>query len=292
MVPHALAMVKWKTFRPGGQGGVAVYDYGSDQKRLIEIVGSGGTLWLVTSRKRPKQPRTYHLAYKLIDCYQIPREDSIFSGKWKYVVRAGERGRSVHFQYNDVTETLRRLRFTTGRPMAEVDNTGLRLLTIPELTQSDIDLMERFEHKVLEGRTGFLSYSHRNRIIASRIELELEDRDVSINRDVTFLRTGDDWQKALAKEVMSTDCFIVLISSYAAESKWVHQEVDWAVSEFKTRGLVSRIIPLVLPSGGWESFPQLHSFQHINMPTSASKDFFDKLASDIALAPKSRSSKV
>jgi hypothetical protein len=284
---HAMAMVKWKVFRPGGQGGVAVYDYGSDQKRLVETLSDGGILWLVTSRKRPKQPRSYHLAYKLADCFQVPREASLFSGRWQYVVRAGSREESVHFHYNDVTNTLRRLEFTSGRPMAEVDNIGLRLLRIPELTQSDIELMERFEHRLLHGRTCFLSYSHRNKMIASRLEQELEKYDIHITRDATLLRAGDDWQKAIAKEVRSADCFIALISPVAAKSRWVVKEVDWAVSEFKVQGLVSKIIPLVLPGGGWSSFPQLHHFQRVDMPPSASTEFYSRLATDISLACKS-----
>jgi hypothetical protein len=30
-------------------------------------VGDGGTLWLVTSRRKQREPRRYHLAYKLVD---------------------------------------------------------------------------------------------------------------------------------------------------------------------------------------------------------------------------------
>ncbi len=89
MPGHAVAFVKWDVFRPkDGGGGVAVYDYGSDNKLLHERVGDGGTLWLVTSTRRRPSPRRYHLAYKLVDCEPIESAYSTFSGHWKYVVRA------------------------------------------------------------------------------------------------------------------------------------------------------------------------------------------------------------
>lgn len=282
MCLHAMAMVKWKIFRPSGGGGVAVYDYGSDQKRLVDIVGKKGTLWLVTSRGHVKERRSYHLAYKLSECYQVPRENSIFSGKWKYVVRAGNRDNSTHFAYNDITDSIQRFQFTSGKPMSEAQNVGLRLLTIPELRASDIDLVERIEHKLLLGRTVFLSYSHRNRVIISRLESELEKRDVRAKRDTTLLLSGDKFEEALAKEVKSTDCFIVVISPASAKSEWVHREVNWALSELRLGGLVKRIIPLVIAGGGWNSFPQLHQFHRIDMPASAGAEFFNRMANDIA----------
>jgi hypothetical protein len=145
-------MVAWKTFRPGGTGGVAVYDYGSNQRRLLERVGDGGTLWLVTSTRRKRQPRRYHLAYKLVDCTAIEPRASLFSGRYDYVVRARDWQASRHFGFNDATSTLRRLRFTSGKPMAEVGNAGLRLLSIPELASGDVTLLERLQHRIEQGR--------------------------------------------------------------------------------------------------------------------------------------------
>jgi hypothetical protein len=62
MSRHAAATVKWEIFRPSkGTGGAAVYDYGCDQKQLLERVADGGTLWLITSTRKAKEPRRYHL---------------------------------------------------------------------------------------------------------------------------------------------------------------------------------------------------------------------------------------
>ena len=86
MTKHAAAMVKWKVFRPGGgMGGAAVYDYGSNQKRLLQRVADGGTLWLVTSRRKGDGQRRYQLAYKLVACKEV--KPGRFLVLWKMEIR-------------------------------------------------------------------------------------------------------------------------------------------------------------------------------------------------------------
>jgi len=280
----AIAMVKWEVFRPtGGGGGAAVFDYGSDQKQLHVRAAEGGTLWLITSTRRGKDPRRYHLAYKLVDCTAIPREESIFSGQWKYVVRARNWTDSRHFGFNDATDTIRRLRFTAGKPMSAVSNLGLRLMTIPQLSAEDVVLLERLQHKLEEGRTVFISYSHEDVRFATEIEIELGKRDVSVSRDVAFLKPGQQWKEALRREVAATDCFVVLISPKSAESEWVRREVGWAIGEYEAGGLVKAVVPIVLRQGGWERFEELHHIQRWDYPESTHRtEMFDRLAQGIA----------
>jgi hypothetical protein len=286
MATQAAATVKWEIFRPGkGTGGAAVYDYGSDQKQLHERVAKGGTLWLITSTRKGEEPRRYHLAYKLVNCGIVRPEESIFSRKWQYVVRAQDWNRSCHFGYNDATDTLRRLKFTSGKPMSEVSNIGLRLLSIPELRAEDVTLLQRLEHKIVNGRAAFVSYSRADTTLAAKIEYELGKRDVSVSRDVAFLKPGQEWAEALQQEVAGTDCFIVLISPNAAESTWVRREVNWALSEYEARGLVKSIIPVLLPQGGWENFRELHRFERWDFPASdRQRQGFDRLAEGVVLA--------
>jgi len=287
-------MVAWKTFRSGGTGGAAAYDYGSNQRRLLERVDGGGTLWLVTSTRRARDPRRYHLAYKLTDCEAIDPKASLFSGHYDYVVRARDWRASRHFGFNDATTTLQRLRFTSGKPMAEVANLGLRLLSIPALTGGDVALLERLQHQIEHGRNVFLSYSHQDAAIASTIETELGNRDVSVSRDVSMLLPGQRWEEALRKEVAGTDCFVVLVSpNSAADSSYVRREVEWALAEHESGGLVTTILPIVLPGGGWEALHELHSFQHWDYPARASRPkAFDLLAEGITATrrPKGRRS--
>lgn len=286
MTTHAVAMVKWEIFRPGkGTGGAAVYDYGSDQKQLHQRVADGGTLWLITSTRKGKEPRRYHLAYKLVDCMVVRPEESIFSGKWKYVVRARDWDKSCHFGYNDATDTVRRLQFTSGKSMSEVSNMGLRMITIPELKPEDVTLLERLQHKIENGRAVFISYSRADATLAAKIESELGKRDVSVSRDVAFLKPGQELEEALQREVAGTDCFVVLISPSAAESTWVRREVNWALSEYEAGGLVKSVIPAVLPQGGWEHFPELHRFERWDYPASKrQEEGFDRLAEGIVLS--------
>jgi len=284
MTTHAIAYVEWHRFRPsGGTGGVAVYDYGSNEKELIERVSNGGTLWLVTNRD--ETPNRYHLAYKLVNCTEVLPEESLFSRRYKYVVRAQDWRQSHHFGYNDATDTLLRLQFTSGKPMSEETDIERRLHSIPELTTEDIALLQRLQHTIEDGRAVFISYSHEDATFAAEIEQELGKRDISVSRDVTFLLPGQAWEEAIRQEVMSTDSFVVLISPSAAKSHWVKKEVNWAVKEFKAHGLVKSITPIVLPEGGWDQFSKLHCFQRWDYPEpERQQEGFDKLAKGIVLS--------
>lgn len=120
---------------------------------------------------------------------------------------ARDRRASRHFGFNEATSTLQRLQFTSGKPMAETANLGLRLLSIPGLSTEDVELLERLQHKVEHGRNAFMSYSHRDDAIASLIESELAHRDISVSRD-TLILPGQLWEDALRKEVATTDSFV------------------------------------------------------------------------------------
>jgi hypothetical protein len=283
MKTQAVAFVKWEIFRPGkGTGGVAVYDFGSNKKELNKKVSDGGTLWLITSTRKKKESRKYHLAYKLVNCKSILPGESLFSGRWKYVVRAQDWNESRHFGYNDATDVIGRLEFNSGKAMAEVSNYGLRLLSIPELNNEDITLLERFQNKIENGRTVFLSYSRKDSKLAEVIESELEKRELSVSRDVTFLKPGQEWAEALRKEVSGTDCFIVLISPDSAKSENVRDEINWALNEYEKKGLVKSIIPAVSPKGGWEEFPELHRFERWDFSETSQEDkIFDRLAEGV-----------
>lgn len=285
MTRHAAAMVAWKAFRPERKGGSQVYDYGSNQARLVELVGDGGTLWLVTSTRRPPAPRQYHLAYKLTDCKPIdPADFSAPSGRYDYVVRSRNFHTSRHFRFNNATSTLRRLRFTSGRPMAETTNIGLRLLSIPELTSGDVERLERLQHRIEYGRNVFLSYSRKDAVAATAIETELGERDMTVSRDISMLRPGQPWKEGLHREVTSTECFLVLVSPNSADrGSFVRREVEWALNEHDSKGLVTTIVPIVLDSAGWEDFPELHPFTRWDYPARAAhREFFDRLAPGIA----------
>jgi hypothetical protein len=288
MPNHAMAMVKWEVFRSAKSGGrySRSYVYACKQKRLVNLVGDGGTLWLVTSRRKPGEPRRYSLAYKLVDCRSTPPWQEKAEEFGDYMVSAQDWVHSIHFPYNDATELLLRLRFTTGHPLAASTQIGNRLLSIPQLTADDIALLDAFQQKILSERAAFLSYSRKNSGIACRLENELEQRGVHLFRDATALELGEDWQAALARAVRAADFFLVLVSSQAAASNWVRQEIAWAIAECRQGGLVERIIPIVLTQTAWQSFPELHGYQKVIYPRKPEASFFDHLASELASLPR------
>ncbi len=239
---------------------------------------------MITSRRKGRGHRTYHLAYKLSNCVKVNPVNG-----WKYVVRASDWAQSRHFGYNGAKETLKRLKFTSGTPMCDNENIGLRLLGIPALAVEDIALLERLQHQIESGRAVFISYSRADDTFASELESELATRDISTSRDVVFLKPSQEWAEALEQEVKCTDRFLVLISPEAAEFEWVRKEVRWAIDEYDNKGLVRGILPIVLPSGGWDKFPELHRFNRWLYPVSdAKKEHFDKLADGIVLTGRAR----
>jgi TIR domain len=156
---------------------------------------------------------------------------------------------------------------------------------IPELTLDDVSLLQRFQHKIQYGRSVFMSYSHEDNPFASSLKEELEKRDISVSRDVTFLKPGEEWKDALERETKSTDCFLVLISANSAKSKWVGQEVDWAMDEHRKQGLVKKIIPIVIDEEGWRAFPKsIREFQKWKFPGPENLGAFDRLS--IAISDK------
>jgi TIR domain len=104
------------------------------------------------------------------------------------------------------------------------------------------------------------------------------------SRDYSILLPGQRWEEALRQEVASTDCFVVLVSpNSAAEGSFVRREVEWALAEYTSGGLVTTILPIVVPGSGWDAFPKLHPFHRWDYPMRTLRpEFFDRLADGIA----------
>jgi TIR domain len=281
----AVAFVRWTTFRPpDGGGGGASFDFGSNNQSLVKKVGSGGTLWLVTSTKRATS-RQYHLAYKLVDCMEVDSRKSVFSGTWKFVVRARDWKSSRHFPYNNSTEALRSLKFSSGTKMADSRNMGLRLLSIPGLTPDDSELLEGIQRKIEQDRTVFISYARKDSRIVDRIESVLADHGCAVRRDLSFIRPGDEWRTRLVEEVTAADVVLVIMSSNSAKSDWVRTEIKWALAEYRRGRLVKRILPIAIDGSASEMFPELHEFQRWTLQNEGGEiDNLDHLIEIIQLA--------
>jgi hypothetical protein len=298
MLRHALAFVKWKVFRHRAREGrpERSFFYACPNRRLVERVGSGGTLWVVT--RKPGKGH-YSLAFKLANCRRrtrVPRYISRNYGPTKrkdgptYLVVSEDWDACQHYPYNNASIVLNRLRFVTGMTLAECkpSGRGSKLLTIPEVEPKSALLLEAFALRQMSKRRVFLSYSRRDRGRARRLVRELERRDVKVSRDIDRLLPSDMWAKKLEQEVKASDVVLVLATRNSAASKWVGKEIDWARSELEQGGCVRRILPLKVPDRSWQKFTMLHDVQFMRFPLRPSRDDYERLARTLAILPRRR----
>jgi TIR domain len=85
-------------------------------------------------------------------------------------------------------------------------------------------------------RTAFASYANEDRdAVLARIQgIQKAAPHLDVFLDVLKLRSGEDWEKRLWKEIPATDIFYLFWSEDASHSDWVEKEWRCAL---KTRGL-------------------------------------------------------
>jgi hypothetical protein len=76
--------------------------------------------------------------------------------------------------------------------------------------------------------TVFLSYSHRDQVVARRIVRELTERRVKTWLDERELRIGAALTASIRSQIEAADALLVVASHAAAASQWVGLEVDFA----------------------------------------------------------------
>ncbi len=96
--------------------------------------------------------------------------------------------------------------------------------------------------------TAFISYASQDRgRVATIIQGMKKARpDMDVFFDVENLRSGDDWEAALRREIESRDILFLCWSEYAKASKWVETEWRYALSNKGLEGIEP--IPLVSPT--------------------------------------------
>ena len=93
----------------------------------------------------------------------------------------------------------------------------------------------------------FLSYSHFDKQIAESVIVGLKRKMCRVFYD-EGLTPGESWNDELAEMVIKCNCFVVLLTTDSASSKYVRAELNYAIAKDKT------IIPILigntqLPSG-------------------------------------------
>jgi hypothetical protein len=86
----------------------------------------------------------------------------------------------------------------------------------------------------------FLSYSHKDRFFAELLQLKLEKEDVSVWRDRSALRAGEDWRAAIDAGVGEASVIIFIASVASCDSHYVTYE--WASGMGKGKPVLPVII--------------------------------------------------
>lgn len=89
----------------------------------------------------------------------------------------------------------------------------------------------------------FLSYSTKDRWLASRIESELRAQDLTVFMDQVSIQPGEDWRGALLANINASSCLLLLASKAVLGSDWVNQEIGIAFHAKK------KLIPVLVGIG-------------------------------------------
>ena len=81
--------------------------------------------------------------------------------------------------------------------------------------------------------SAFISYASqdRNRVATVIQGMKKVRPDMDVFFDVENLRSGEDWELALHREIEKRDVFFLCWSNYARQSKWVNMEWRYALSQ-------------------------------------------------------------
>lgn len=261
----ALAFVNYKHFRTSPENRQKysrAFFYVSKKPRVLNLVGGGGRLWVVTS-SRKENDRIYSLAYKLDNCEPFEVWPHL-QEKFGNLGVSADPGKCCHFPSNDLTDLLMSLEFVPAKPISTRASIGMSIMAARQLSQKDVKKMLEYEDKVLHGEHVFISYSTNNTKYADGLQRVLESAGHSVWRDVRSIVGGDYWEPEIFLAINNANVVIVIVSSESATSTWVKEEITLANSLLGKPGKVKRLIPLVIDENAWSLFPDLHAFQKIS----------------------------
>ena len=302
MSRHALAFVEWDTLRsgPGKHPAFRANFYRCPNRRIYKLDG-GGTLWLVTSLKNNEGKRIHTLAYKLAGCMAVPQEQIgqlPFPELGQYAVIATDAEGTHHFSFkrttvHDFTSELMALRFTNKKPIGSEGKIGWWLRGFPEPTEESIKLLTWMERKLRYGRQAVISYAREDKQRATNLQKALQDRGLTVWRDLTDLRAGENWRDAVQDILRVTDAFVVLLSEASLTSPAVKDEIRWAFESYTQLDGLQGIFLLLLPGLTADEVPwdaldsgigseRLRDLNAVKLPARPSAALLDRLALDIA----------
>ncbi|MDQ3686367.1 MAG: SUMF1/EgtB/PvdO family nonheme iron enzyme [Acidobacteriota bacterium] len=139
---------------------------------------------------------------------------------------------------------------------------------------------QRVKEAVSPYRKIFASYSHKDREIVEQIEHYAQVLGDKYLRDVTQLRSGEDWERWMKQAIAEADIFQLFWSSNAMRSQYVRLEWEYALSLRRANFVRPTYWETPLPQSEAENLPpdelrRLH-FQHLRAAASKSAHYFSK----------------
>jgi outer membrane biosynthesis protein TonB len=138
-------------------------------------------------------------------------------------------------------EAMHRFDFKVRATSAPVDQAvnGTLTFSVEGVIVSELPLSIFIGHSVGEALTGaitrpvyqaiFCSYSHKDTQIVEKVEKAYKALGLTYLRDVTTLRSGQDWNDELMRLIDKADIFQLFWSESAAQSQFVRQEWEYAL---------------------------------------------------------------
>ncbi len=265
---HALAIARWEDNREEWLRG-GFYGLAAKVPDLQQMVGNGGTLWIVVSRRRTNGRRLYTLSFRLDQCR---KKTYVKGGKFGKFAVVGNPNNSTLFATNDSRLLLMSLRFDPYRPIKSEHVIGKSIQTARCLSHNDIELLENHAGAVDQWSV-FISYKRDDASLAGQLSEALQREGINVFRDQEALRGGQMWASVLENAVSRSRCLVLLMGAKTHESAWVKRELKYALDNNV------RVIPVL--AGGklnkWDDFPNLSGIQEINRADSSWSDFVGKI---------------
>jgi hypothetical protein len=222
----------------------------------------------------------------------------------QYAVIATDAEQTHHFSFKsttvrDFTSEFLQLRFLDKKPISSASKIGWWLRGFPEPDARSVELLMWMERKLRYGRRVLISYSREDQAIAAGLQRSLEERGLTVWRDLTNLRTGEDWRTAVHDNLRIADAFVVLLSAASVESDSVKQEIGWALESYDRVDGIRGFVPLLLSDLPADAVPwgaldpgntsvQLSDLNARPMSAQSEPAFFDRLVIDIAALTERR----
>lgn len=112
-------------------------------------------------------------------------------------------------------------------------------------------------------REAFLSHASADRALAGALATTLRAHGVKIWYSTTSIRGAQQWHDAIGRALRRCDWFLLLLSPSAVRSRWVKQELLFALNKSQ---YAERIIPLLAKRCDTDALSwTLDALQHIDL---------------------------